>query len=113
MCLWSAVGLVGSFVLLGGQVVMDYFHWMTLAGMTQLSSMRSHTLDSFTWLPDRVLSKRMEECQASGSLGSELSHCHFSWPKEFTKSVRIPEEKKQTSFIDGRSCKVTLRMVWS
>lgn len=68
----------------------------------QGSSMRSHTLDFFTWLLDRVLSKRMEECRAS-----EQSHCHFSWPEEVTKSVKIPKEEKQTLFLGGRTCKIT------
>ena len=77
MYLLSAVGLVGSFVLFGDESTVDGLG-LTLAGMTWLSSMRSHSLDFFTWLLDRVPSERAEECKASGGLGSGLSHCHFS-----------------------------------
>ena len=110
MSLLLAVGLVGNFVLFKGQMAIDSPR-MTSASMMQLYAMRSLTLE-FIWLLDRVLGERMEERQASGSLGSELSHCHFSWPKKLTKSVKIQEEVKQILFLGGRCCKVTLQMVW-
>lgn len=104
MCLSSAVGVIGSFVLLGGQLAVNSSR-MTSAGMTQLSSMRSHTLDFFTRLLDRVLSERMEECKASGNLGSEMSHCHSLSQENSQVQSRFKRRKNSLHLLMGGAAK--------